>query len=230
MDQLRDGTIARVAIKIAEYYDAAHELATHSSTQNVYSKVWLTHMQVKAHHFTAAAQFRKACECISQNKYGEEVARLREASSLVKGVFDMIKSVFGGPVVSEAVISDLRSLQQIIQTNLARAEKDNDLIYLEVVPSSSALPPIQKSDMVRAIAPPEVADPVALMMSNERRAEVMPHPIIGLPLFQKLVPFAVHQAASVYVDRKERVIKEDVVGRLEEMTAVYHRYHPLNTF
>lgn len=223
MDQLRDGTIARLAIKIAEFYDAAYELATHSSTQGVFPKPWLTHMQVKALHFNAAAQFRKSCECISQNKYGEEVARLRIANSLVKRAFDMVKSFFSGtPVVSNTVISDLRSLQQIIQTNLARAEKDNDVIYLETLPSESALPPIQKSEMVKPTPPAEIADPVAIMLANERRGS--PHPVIGLPLFQKLVPFAVHQAASVYVDRKERVIKEDIIARLEELTAVYHRY------
>ncbi|CDH53916.1 ph signal transduction protein [Lichtheimia corymbifera JMRC:FSU:9682] len=221
MDQLRDGTIARLAIKIAEFYDAAYELATHSSTQGVFPKPWLTHMQVKALHFNAAAQFRKSCECISQNKYGEEVARLRIANSLVKRAFDMIKSFFSGtPMVSNTVVSDLRSLQQIIQTNLARAEKDNDVIYLETLPSESALPPIQKSEMVKPTPPAEIADPVAIMLANERRGS--PHPVIGLPLFQKLVPFAVHQAASVYVDRKERVIKEDIIARLEELTAVYH--------
>lgn len=224
MDQLRDGTIARLAIKIAEFYDAAYELATHSSTQGVFPKPWLTHMQVKALHFNAAAQFRKSCECISQNKYGEEVARLRIANSLVKRAFDMIKSFFSGtPMVSNTVVSDLRSLQQIIQTNLARAEKDNDVIYLETLPSESALPPIQKSEMVKPTPPAEIADPVAIMLANERRGS--PHPVIGLPLFQKLVPFAVHQAASVYVDRKERVIKEDIIARLEELTAVYHRYY-----
>ncbi|KAI7851287.1 ALIX V-shaped domain binding to HIV-domain-containing protein [Circinella umbellata] len=230
MDQLRDGTIARLAIKIAEFYDAAYELATNSSTQNVFPKQWLTHMQVKALHFNAASQFRKACECISQNKYGEEVARLQIAHSLVKRGFDLLKSYFpfsssassGSTYISPAVVSDLKSLQQIIQTNLARAEKDNDVIYLEAIPSPSALPAIQKSEMVKPVAPQEISDPVALMLSNERRVDTPPHPVIGLPLFQKLVPFAVHQAASVYVDRKERVIKEDIIARLEELSAVYH--------
>ena len=231
MDQLRDGTIARLAIKIAESYDAAYELATNSSTQNVFPKQWLTHMQVKALHFNAASQFRKACECISQNKYGEEVARLQIAHNLVKRGFDLLKSYFpfsspssGSTYISPAVVSDLKSLQQIIQANLARAEKDNDVIYLEAIPSPSALPAIQKSEMVKPVAPQEISDPVALMLSNERRADTPPHPVIGLPLFQKLVPFAVHQAASVYVDRKERVIKEDIIARLEELSAVYHRY------
>ncbi|CAO3587926.1 unnamed protein product [Absidia cylindrospora] len=223
MDQLRDGTIARLAIKIANFYDAAYELASNSSIQNVFPRHWLTHMQIKALHFNAAAHFRKSCECISKNKYGEEIARLQLANDYVKRAFDMLRTFFSNSYigVSNSVVNDLKSLQQIIQTNLARAEKDNDVIYLEKIPSASALPPIQQFEMVQPVAPPDVADPVSLMLSNEQRSDSLPHPIIGLPLFQKLVPFAVHQAASVYVDRKERIIKEDIIGRLDELTEVF---------
>jgi programmed cell death 6-interacting protein len=217
MDQLRDGTIARLAIKIANFYDAAYELATNSSIQSVFPRPWLTHMQVKTLHFNAAAQFRKSCECISKNRYGEEIARLQLANGYVKRAFEMLRSV------SPSVVNDLKSLQQIIQTNLARAVKDNDVIYLEQIPSPSALPPIQQFEMVQPEAPADVLDPVSLMLNNEQRSDSLPHPVIGLPLFQKLVPFAVHQAASVYVDRKERIIKEDIIGRLDELTEVFDR-------
>ncbi|GAA5797709.1 hypothetical protein HPULCUR_003101 [Helicostylum pulchrum] len=223
MDQLRDGTIARLSLKISEFYDAACELATNSSIQNVYPKMWITHMQIKALHFNAAAQFRKSCECISQDKYGEEVSRLQVASDFVRRAFDIIRSSgYGKTGGSIAVTNDLKSLQQILASNLARAEKDNDVIYLESIPLFSSLPAILKTQMVKPIAPTEVSDPVSLMLNNESRTDLLPHPIIGLPLFQKLVPFAVHQAASVYVDRKERLIKEDIISKLEELTAVYH--------
>ncbi|KAI8638127.1 ALIX V-shaped domain binding to HIV-domain-containing protein [Parasitella parasitica] len=211
MDQLRDGTIARLALKIAEFYDTACELASNSSISSVFPREWLTHMQIKALHFNAAAQFRKSCECISQDKYGEEVARLQLATDFVRRALNLRYK--GAPTV----MNDLKSLQQIISTNLARAEKDNDVIYLESVPLPSSLPAILKTQMVKAQAPTEIADPVSLMHDKDSL-----HPVIGLPLFQKLVPFAVHQAASVYVDRKERLIKEDIIHKLEELNSVYH--------
>ncbi|KAI8382983.1 BRO1-like domain-containing protein [Blakeslea trispora] len=221
MDQLRDGTIARLALQIASFYEAAYEFASNSAIQTVYSKSWIVHMQIKALHFEAAAQFRKSCECISQDKYGQEVARLQLSSDCVRRASDLAKSSqYTKMQGSAAVMNDLKSLQQIISTNLARAEKDNDLIYLETIPSPSSLPTILKTQMVKAIAPPEISDPVSLMMQTEKPD--LPHPVIGLPLFQKLVPFAVHQAASVYVDRKERVVKEDIISKLEELTGVYH--------
>ena len=227
MDGLRDSTIARLSLKISEFYDAACELATNSSIQSVYPRIWITHMQIKALHFNAAAQFRKSCECISQDKYGEEVSRLQLASDYVRRAFEIIRvsgyAKPGGMGGSTAVVNDLKSLQHILSTNLARAEKDNDVIYLALVPLPANLPPILKTQMVNAIAPAEVSDPVSLMLNNENTSDSLPHPVIGLPLFQKLVPFAVHQAASVYVDRKERVVKEDIINKLEELTCVYHR-------
>ncbi|PHZ10875.1 BRO1-domain-containing protein [Rhizopus microsporus ATCC 52813] len=220
MDQLRDGTIARLAIKISEFYDAAYEFASNSFVQNVYPKSWLIHVQVKAFHFKAAAQFRKSCECLSLDKYGEELARLHFASDIVKRALEIIKA--NQKLLSIPVVNDLKSLQQIISANLARAQKDNDVIYLARVPPVSSLQPILKTQMVKATAPPEISDPVPLMLNNESSLDTPPHPIIGLPLFQKLVPFAVHQAASVYVDRKERLVKEDIIAKLEELTGVYH--------
>ncbi|KAJ2964193.1 hypothetical protein NQZ79_g843 [Umbelopsis isabellina] len=223
IDHLRDGTIARLAVQVAEYYDSAYELATNSSISGLYPASWLSHMQIKTWHFKAAAQFRKATECISQNRYGEEIARLQLADTYVKKGLDVSGSFLSrGSSVGEMVINDLKSLQQIIQSNLARAQRDNDVIYLEPVPSSSALPEIAKSGMVKPVTTQEITDPVDLMMENERSHGKMPHALLGLPLFQKLVPFAVHQAASVYFDRKERVLKTDIMGKLEELNAVYH--------
>ncbi|KAI8991547.1 BRO1-like domain-containing protein [Mycotypha africana] len=228
MDGLRDGTIARLALKIAEYYNTAVEFASNSSLQALYSRHWIIHMQIKSNHFTAAAQFRKASECISQDKYGEEIARLQLASDVVKKAFHLISSSSAAAKeIPKPVINDLKSLQQIIATNLARAEKDNDVIYLEKIPSVSALPKILKTEMVKPVPPAEVADPVLIIHQQQQQEQSQitkaPHPVIGLPLFRKLVPFAVHQAASVYIDRKERLIKEDIIAKLEELTIVYHR-------
>ncbi|KAI7906675.1 BRO1-like domain-containing protein [Cokeromyces recurvatus] len=213
MDQLRDGTIARLALQIADFYDLAYMQSANAAIQTVFPSTWIIHMQIKQLHFTAAAQFRKSCECISQDRYGEEIARLQLAAGFVRQAFDLTRQEKSKGDAMVAVLNDLRSLQQIIASNLARAEKDNDVIYLETIPAPTTLPTILKTQMVKATAPREIIDPVSLM--NEGST------MIGLALFQKLVPFAVHQAASVYVDRKERLIKEDIIGKLEELKAVY---------
>lgn len=44
----------------------------------------------------------------------------------------------------------------------------------------------------------------------------------GTPLFAKLVPYAVHQAASIYADRRDRLVNSDIVEHLESMTLKLH--------
>ncbi|KAL1921126.1 uncharacterized protein VTP21DRAFT_10842 [Calcarisporiella thermophila] len=208
MSQMKDGVIAKLAGKVADFYEIAYEGATNSAVSQLFTQPWIVQMQVKGLHFNAAAQYRKSCECISQNKYGEEIARLQLAESYVKKGLDYQRSL------RESVVSDLKSLQEIISKNLQRAEKDNDIIYLEHVPSSHTLPAIGRAEMVKPQLPAEVSDPLRFMNSE--------HSLLGLPLFQKLVPFAVHQAASVYCDRRDRVVKEELIKEAEDLNSLCH--------
>ncbi|KAF9964276.1 pH-response regulator protein palA/rim20 [Mortierella alpina] len=215
LDQIKDGLISKLAGKVADYYEAANEGATHSSMSTLFTAAWTSQMQAKALHFQAVAQYRKACECISQNKYGEEIARLQIAERLVNSGLDQQRNL------KETVVSDLRSLQTAIHRNLSRAEKDNDIIYLEPIPAEASLVAIGRADMSKPTIIPEISNPVPLM--NEHNM------LLGVPLFSRLVPFAVHQAASVYTERKERIVKEDIGGKFDELTGVcYSQMQALN--
>ncbi|GJJ71973.1 programmed cell death 6-interacting protein [Entomortierella parvispora] len=215
LDQIKDGIIAKLAAKVADYYEAANEGATHSSMSSLFTTPWTSQMQAKAFHFGAVSQYRRSCECISQNKYGEEIARLQVAERLVNSGLDLQR------ILKETVVSDLRSLQTAIHRNLSRAEKDNDIIYLEPIPAEASLVAIGRADMSKATVIPEISNPVPLM--NEHNM------LLGVPLFSRLVPFAVHQAASVYTERKERIVKEDIGGKFDELTGIcYSQMQALN--
>ncbi|TPX34133.1 hypothetical protein SeMB42_g07358 [Synchytrium endobioticum] len=197
-DKKSDATIAKLAAQVAEYYDAAHYQAASS---NVFTQPWLTHLHVKTLHFNAAAQYRKACEAFSTGKYGEEIARLQLAESCVKKASEFHKHL------GSAVSNDLKGLQAVLATNLARAEKDNNIIYLDIIPSLENLSPIQKAEMV---SPTPVPDLTALT------------DVVGPPLFAKLVPFAVHQAVSLYATRKEAFVN-DQLKRAADATESCHK-------
>ncbi|KAF9181542.1 pH-response regulator protein palA/rim20 [Haplosporangium sp. Z 767] len=215
LDQIKDGLISKLAAKVADYYEAAYEGATHSSMSSLFNSSWTSQMQAKAFHFHAVAQYRKSCECISQNKYGEEIARLQIAERYVNSGLDLQRSL------KETVVNDLKSLQTAIHRNLSRAEKDNDIIYLEPIPAEASLVAIGRADMSKPTVIPEIANPVPLM--NEHNM------LLGVPLFSRLVPFAVHQAASVYTERKERIVKEDIGGKFDELTGIcYSQMQALN--
>lgn len=67
--------------------------------------------------------------------------------------------------------------------------------------------------MAVAKVPKEVSDPVDFLGD---RAE------FGRPLFAQLVPFAVHLAASIYEERRDRLINTQIIDELESLTSRIH--------
>jgi tyrosine-protein phosphatase non-receptor type 23 len=81
----------------------------------------------------------------------------------------------------------------------ARAKKDNDIVYNEVVPSESSLPPIDKGK--------PVADPIPI---HDVYATPDVQKIVGPDLFAKLVPLSVHESASLYSEEKAKLVRSEV--------------------
>ena len=138
MDGYKDASIAKLAAKVSDFYNLAAEAAMRSEA---ISSSWIHHMSAKHHHFAAAAQYRAACDCLEKRKFGEEVARLRDAVACVN---EGLKESRGG-YLHKTVVDDLNGLKKKVEEDLKRAERDNDKIYLSMSRSSVAPKPALKS-------------------------------------------------------------------------------------
>ena len=196
----KDATIAKLAAKVSDFYDQAAEYGTRSDTV---STEWIHHMSAKHHHFAAAAQYRAACDCLEKRKYGEEVARLRDSVTCVTEALKESKWI------NKTVLADLNGLKMKVTEDLKRAEKDNDMIYLAHVPPKSELKTIDRASMATSKRPTDIADPSSSL--GERGQ-------FGQPLFSRLVPYSVHLAASIYVEKRDRMVNASVIDELEAMT------------
>lgn len=67
--------------------------------------------------------------------------------------------------------------------------------------------------MVIARVPKEVSDPPEYLGEGKE---------FGRPLFAQLVPFAVHVAASIYEERRDRLVNTRIIGELELLTTKIH--------
>ncbi|KKA25614.1 pH signal transduction protein PalA [Rasamsonia emersonii CBS 393.64] len=199
-DGLKDASIARLAAKVCDFYASAGDYAVKS---NAISTDWIHHMTAKHYHFAAAAQYRQSLDCLEKRKYGEEVARLRDSLQCVNEALKESKWI------NRVVLGDLNGLKNRVTEDLKRAEKDNDIIYLNPVPPKSELKSIDRACMVAAKAPVQVTDAISMLGENGP---------LGQPLLAKLVPYAVHVAASIYSDRRDRLVNENIIGELESMT------------
>jgi programmed cell death 6-interacting protein len=165
-------------------------------------------MTIKKWHFAAASQFRKSCEDLGANRYGDEIGRLRLAEGHVKKALDSPKRG-----TSDALQADLKSLQGVISTNLSRAIRDNDLIYLEPVTPASSLTAVIAASMVKASVPAEISSPIPFLRDT-------PAPAYGKPLFRELVPYGVHVAISIFEDRKDTFVREEIEMKREELDSL----------
>ncbi|KAL8770269.1 MAG: hypothetical protein Q9209_003905 [Squamulea sp. 1 TL-2023] len=199
-DGLKDALIAKLAAKVCDLYDQAAEYGTKS---DIISTEWIHHMTAKHHHFAAAAQYRASRDCLDKQKYGEEVARLRDSLVCVN------EALKESRWINKIVLGDLTGLKARVTEDLKRAEKDNDIIYLLPVPPKSELKTLDRAGMATARIPHEVSDPYSAL--NGKGA-------FGQPLFARLVPYAVHVAVSIYDERKERLVNTSVIDELEGLT------------
>jgi len=203
-DGLKDATIAKLAARVSDLYNEASEAGIQSDS---ISSEWIHHMTAKHHHFAAAAQFRAACDCLEKRKYGEEVARLRDSLICVNEALKEQR------YINKVVLADLNGLKTRVAEDLKRAERDNDMIYLLPVPPKAELKILDRANMVKSRVPKEVADSNALLGDNGE---------LGPALFSKLVPYSVHLAASIYVDRRDRLVNSSIIEDLEALTAQIH--------
>ncbi|EGP82953.1 unnamed protein product [Zymoseptoria tritici ST99CH_1A5] len=203
-DGIKDSIIAKLAAKVSDLYNEANEWSVKS--ESVRSE-WIHHMNAKHHHFAAAAQYRAACDVLEKRKYGEEVARLRDSLNCVNLALGESRHV------NKAVLGDLTGLKNRVSEDLKRAEKDNDTIYLLPEPPKSELKTLDRASMVQARVPNEVANSQEMLGD---RGE------LGKPLFAKLVPYSVHVAASIYADRRDRLVNNTIISELEAMTQRIH--------
>jgi programmed cell death 6-interacting protein len=210
MEHMKHGTIARLAIKVSELYDTFLEQL--GSTTYI-PEHWRRYAESKSNYFTAVAQYQKANEAISNGRYGEEIARLHLAkfSNAIATAHIRSDSLLLHPSVNEQILA----LEQSIERDLVRAEKDNDVVYMETVPEANQLAPILRSDMVKPMTPSFVSNPDYWLVLTDRPNDPF---FIKRPLFEKLVPFAVHQAASVYADKKDYIVQVEIVAKNQELT------------
>lgn len=204
VDGHKDSLIAKLAAKVSDFYDTAGEFAIKSASV---SSEWIHHMSAKHYHFAAAAQYRAACDFLERGKYGEEVARLKDSLDAVN------EGLKEARYLNKQVLGDLQGLKEKVSDTLKGAERDNDLIYLNPVPPASALPMIQRASMVTSKVPREISEATALLVEGGA---------YGAPLFSKLVPFAVHVAASIYAERRDRLVNTTLIDELGSLTTRIH--------
>ncbi|KAJ1674864.1 pH-response regulator protein palA/rim20, partial [Spiromyces aspiralis] len=207
----KDGTVARLAMQVVVLYDNALEAAQNPDAPSVVSRYWGNYISIKKLYFEAEARNRKAIEALSNSQHGQEVAQLQLARDAINEAYQIIEEDKTRAMrkLNPMLVNEIKSFRNTILETTQRAVSDNDIIYLDAVPPPSSLPPIMPAKMTRPSLPEIIASPENFSGESD----------LGSPLFKALLPFVVHEAASVYEDRKEQLVVRDIIASLDELTA-----------
>ncbi|KAJ2725156.1 pH-response regulator protein palA/rim20 [Coemansia sp. D1744] len=210
LSRMKDANIARIATHVAELYEQAMQSASQGSLTGTIPNGWVDHLKVKGLYFRAEAQQRKSMSCLASSQYGEEVARLQAAQEYCNQISELVSyDQRWSKLLRAAVLEMVKSQAELVGSNRTRAEHDNDVIYLDPVPAISSLPDISPYKLAESKTPEIIENPGKFLGGEE----------LGPPLFKGLVPFVIHQAASLYEDRKDQLVSKDLITALDELTA-----------
>lgn len=166
--------------------------------------------QAKAKYFASLASYHRSVADTASSKYGEALARLAISETLAKEAHKFSQAFtasFSMTSTSTSLSADAPvALSELTKTHLAlvseartKAQKDNDIVYNEVVPSESSLSPIEKGK--------PIADPIPI---HDVYATPEVQKIVGPDLFAKLVPLSVHESASLYSEEQAKMVRAEV--------------------
>ena len=205
-DGKKVGLLAKLASQAATLYAQAVEVVTDNVSRSIFEKVWLLIVQLKASYMSSLAQYYQALADEDANSHGVAIARLVVAEREAKDAARV-----GGQIPSSlppaanlasdtgAILADMvkRHLANV-QEKLAAVSKDNDFIYHQQVPAEASLSVVPKLPAAKAI-------PVSELYQGQDIQR-----IIGPDIFQRIVPMAVTESASLYDEEKAKLVRAEV--------------------
>ncbi|MCJ1353253.1 MAG: bck1-like resistance to osmotic shock [Icmadophila ericetorum] len=217
-DNKKVGLLAKLASQAATLYAQAVEGVAENVTKAVFERVWLLVVQIKASYMASLAQYYQSLADADANSHGTAIARLQVSETLAKDASRVASSFPSsvppssnlssetGPTLSDLVKRHLQNVQE----KLSSFVKDNDFIYHQTIPAEAALPVVPKLPAAKAI-------PVSELYQGQDIQR-----IIGPDIFQKIVPMAVTESASLYDEEKAKLVRaeaEKVETANDEMAA-----------
>lgn len=202
-ESLKDSLIARLATQVSDYYS---QTLDHANRCSSIRSEWMHHFTCKKYHFHAAAQYRASLDSLNKGRYGEEIGRLKDA--LESCSIALTNSQY----VSSSVLEDLQELNSRVKSDLVGAEKDNDMIYLQTVPTASSLSPITPIVMAKHIIPEEMVNPLGYLETT-RHVQ---------PLFADILPYTIYEANNAYHEKMNEYVHKNLISKIEEMTVNMH--------
>ncbi|ODN01538.1 hypothetical protein Ocin01_05124 [Orchesella cincta] len=147
LDSMKDGIVAKLCAQAEDLYKDAILKLKKDNVRSLWESTWMNHAKGKQLAFEGLSQFFQSKVCGTKKLIGEQLGRLTLSLDLLKKAQDKLGA--GGFVtkfIAEA------------EKQYSLAKKDNDMIYLELVPPAEKLDPIDRvasARLAKALPCPE---------------------------------------------------------------------------
>lgn len=205
---IKNSILAKLAAQVSVLYDESLQFLSQCHSFRLRSD-WSNHIKTKILYFQAISQYRQAILCGTEQEYGEEIARLRVAILTAK----QCKSHYKYLPINSELKKEITSFLETLESSLSSCEKDNDLIYLKVVPEEKTLKRITPANIVDLKILPQLSLPGKYLSIDGSKGTFR-------PLFADLLPYYVIQVAQGFRERTERFIRQRIEEPLSHLSAI----------
>lgn len=186
-DGHKNSLIAKLAERVSECYEESLKFGRKAQ---LIRDDWCLHLESKFNYFKAVTYFRNGLSLGEKKNFGAQIRSLEIALVYLRK-------------------SDLPSKPGFltkIEECLQEAQRDNDFIYLQTVPSH--LDPIKPASMVTAA-------PVETFIPKESN-----------PIFKDLLPISIFDACTAYNERQEEYVKQYIINPLSSLNKLLYENLP----
>ncbi|KKY14107.1 putative vacuolar protein-sorting protein bro1 [Phaeomoniella chlamydospora] len=204
-DGKKPGLLAKLAAQAHFLYTQAMEGVQENVAKAVFDRTWQTLTTVKAAHTASLSEYYQALVDEDAGSHGSAIARLQLAEKSAKSAYGLSKSFPPTPPSASNLGSETSAALQTItkkqlenvQEKLVTLVKDNDFIYHQPIPAEASLSAVSKLPAAKPI-------PVSELYQGQDIQR-----IIGPDIFQKIVPLAVTESASLYDEEKAKLVRAE---------------------
>ncbi|XP_071792026.1 tyrosine-protein phosphatase non-receptor type 23-like isoform X2 [Asterias amurensis] len=187
-DNRKSSLVSRISMQVIDYYRLALRGLEDSNISSLMgsrrSKTWKKTLQVKISHFLSVAYTYMSNQAFEQQKHGERVCWLQQASDRHNEAMKMSKGVH------DTILQALNFTKDVVVGKFQAAKKDNEFVYHEAVPVFENIPEIKGASLVKALS-----------------FQPYDESISGPDIFKKLVPMEAHEASSLYSEEKAKLLR-----------------------
>ncbi|CAI4775490.1 CFS_G0051710.mRNA.1.CDS.1 [Saccharomyces cerevisiae] len=179
-DKHKDSLIAKLSQQIVDFYC---EAINDAQRGKLIRSDWINHLKAKKAYFSAVTYYRIALSFNEKKQFGSVVKALQ----------------MGLQFINESTLSSQAKFKTVVESSLKEAQRDNEFIYLQEVPSE--LPSIKP----------------ALMVKPSSSATLLPSIKKDETLFKDLIPIEVMEYCTAYNERQDEYVEQRVTNPIASL-------------